>query len=100
MQAVGSVRGARTPACRAHTHVGACAEIQAMGEPASHLRLPPMGAAAARLPSEEHGAPRRGNDIEIEFVRSKKGLRQKQRVKQILEKRGEPESGRRQVPAR
>src|SRR5882724_11480738 len=25
MQAVGSVRGARTPACRAHTHVGACA---------------------------------------------------------------------------
>ena len=23
--AVGSVRGARTPACRAHTHVGACA---------------------------------------------------------------------------
>ena len=29
------------------------------------------------------------NDIEIEFVRSKKGLRKEQRVKQILEKRGE-----------
>lgn len=40
------------------------------------------------------------NDIEIEFVRSKKGLRKEQRVKQILEKRGEPETGRRQVPAR
>src|SRR5205823_10803407 len=38
VQAVGSVRGARTPACRAHTHVGACAS-NAMRNPGYGRRL-------------------------------------------------------------
>src|SRR6266404_9070411 len=53
------------------------------------LRLSEVGPTAAGGASRKHGASRRENGIEIEFVRSRKSFRKEDRVKQVLSKRGE-----------
>src|SRR5207245_1907095 len=53
MQAVGSVRGARTPACRAHTHVGACAS-NAMRNPGQAIGI--AGLPWTRVVANQHAS--------------------------------------------
>ena len=57
--------------------------------PDSHLRLPQVGRAARDAIRENMQRIAAENGIQIEFVLSKKRFRKEQRVKEILEKRGE-----------